>query len=237
MSLPAAMQRAPSPDEAIYISANHHGVKYWPCRYIVHLDDNEPLLDRYDVPRISPRKTATIRIMEQRVNQSGMMGAYVAWALGCTPILLAGMDCFQGGTYHDDPKAKSSGTTVRLEDHLSRWRMLRDILAGADVRALGGTVLEHGIFPAHDPLRPAGPPADPAAIFAEVGGVVVQFGQSFRLRPSFELQAGDIIEMPAAEQRDLGRHRFTSITCLGSVKHEPALRFRCVPLRHSTPRR
>lgn len=227
-SLPAAMKAAPSIEHAIYLSANAHGVKYWPCDYIVMLDDNEAWLTPYGVPIASTLRTGTLRLYHQRFHQSGMMAAYLAWVLGCSPILLAGIDCYTGDTYHDDPRAKSSGCSVRPEEHLRRWREVRAWLDGADVRALAGPLLEHGIFPPHDPTAPAGPPAAAHDLFVDVGGKVVTFTGTAELRP-FRFQPGDTVELCDNELRYLAPYRV--IRMIGDVQRDPAVRLLAQPLR------
>lgn len=228
MSLPAAMQLVPPPGEAIYISANAHGVKRWPCDYIVALDAIEDYLLKFGTPIASPRKHhSTIRLLEQRVNQSGMKGVYLARAFGCSPIFVAGMDLYIGGTYHDAPNADSSGLRVRLDERVNRWKRCAEICAGADVRVVAGPMLEHDIFATHDPRRPPLPPVPARALFAEVGGIVVEFTQSATLKP-YVFKPGDVVELAEHERSQIPTR---SYNVLGSVKREPELRFRAGPIR------
>lgn len=218
------LRRAPPADAAIYISANAHGLTHWSCRYIMCLDMIEPKLAPFGVPIASPRRFGQIRLFAQRFNQSGMMGAYLAWAFGCSPILLAGMDCYQGGTYEGDPTAKSSGNSSPLHTHLNNWSRLRDFL-GADVRALGGTLAERGIFPRHD-STPAGRSAPATRVYREVGGTVVQFRRECKMAP-VAFGAGDTAEISASEAQ---RHK-QSLTVLGQVADNPELLKGTVPAR------
>lgn len=179
MSRSRQVERCPPPGEAIYISANHHGAELWPCDYIVCLDMIEPKLRTYGVPLVCPRTFADVRMIHQPANQSGMVGAYLAWVLGCSPILLCGMDLFQGGTYESNPKAPSSGLRVPLPSHVERWGKLGARCVGADIRSMGGPLVDAGVFPLHDPALPGAPAAPAAEILGDVGGWVLEPTRDF----------------------------------------------------------
>lgn len=215
---------APPAGEAIYFSANAHGLEHWRCHYAVCLDMIEDRLRKYPVPLVSPRRFAEVRIFEQPCHQSGMMAAYVAWAMGCTPILLAGCDCYQGGVYEENPKAKSSGTASALNVHLKSWGKLRDMLAGGDLRSLGGTLAAEGVLPLHDPALPGRPPTYPKRILKQVAGLVVEFRRPVKLHP-IQFIKGDIAEISINEARKYRQ----SLAILGRVADDPGLLRRTVP--------
>lgn len=222
------MAACPPPGEAIYISANQHGCEVARCDYITCLDQVEPRLRPLAVPIATPRDFGEIRIHRQRVNQSGMMGAYLAWVMGCSPILLCGMDCWVGGTYESDQRAKSSGARVPLEQHLKRWRLAGALMQGADVRSLGGPLVDAGVFPLHDASRPAGPIAEASALYTEVGGIVVEFLARTALG-RYEHLAGDVGEI---SEQEIGKLRARKqIRIIGEIKNNAALRHRTQPAR------
>lgn len=217
---------APPASEAIYFSANAHGLEHWHCHYAVCLDMIEDRMRKFPVPLVSPRRFAEVRIFEQPCNQSGMMAAYVAWAMGCTPILLAGCDCYQGGVYEENPKAKSSGTSSALNVHLKKWGALRDMLAGGDLRSLGGILAKAGVLPLHDSGIPGRGPPHPKRILKQVAGVVVEFRRPVKLRP-IEYLRGDVAELSANEA-----HKYRqSLTILGHVADDPGLLALVAPSR------
>jgi hypothetical protein len=228
ISRSSQVARCPPPGDAIYVSANRHGCEIARCDYIACLDVIEPELRPLGVPIATTRDFGEIRIFAQRVNQSGMLGAYLAWAMGCSPILLCGMDCWVGGTYESDPAAKSSGARVATIQHIKRWQTAGSIMAGADVRSLGGPLVEHGVFPLHDPARPAGPIAQADVLYRDVGGWVVEFLSDVRLR-SYSYSQGDIAEISENEVRRLRQER--QVRVLGYVRSNPDLRHQTRPAR------
>lgn len=221
MSHPEDMTRAPPPAEAVYISANEGGAKYYACDYIAALDAIEKRLEDFGIPIITPRPYGWVRALYQPANLSGICGAYYAWVMGCSPILLAGMTCFRGGTYHDDPDAESSGNRIDYSQHVKRWAQALDRMPGADVRALGGPLIEEGVVPAHDPTLPGRAPADPETLFAAIGGYVVQFVRPGSL-PPFAWQGNDYAELNQNEKKRLRSAR--CIRVLGEIKNNARLR-------------
>jgi hypothetical protein len=139
-TLAEAMKIAPA--DALYISVNDHGLRFFKrrgdprrCSYVVACDKIEKRA-RFDcrdpgddgqpwgLPVISRHMFADYRLLHLPAPNSGMSGAYFARLLGCAPVIITGMDCYTGGTYHDDPKAGSTGRNIRPADHRSRWTKL-----------------------------------------------------------------------------------------------------------------
>lgn len=138
-SMVEAMATAPA--DALYISVNDHGLRFFKrradprrCSYVVACDKIEKRA-RFDsrdggdgapwgLPCISRHMWADYRLLFMPAPSSGMSAAYVARLLGCAPVILTGMDCYAGGTYHDDHKAGSTGRNIRPADHRSRWAKL-----------------------------------------------------------------------------------------------------------------
>lgn len=156
------------PDEAaevehlqpLRISANGHG-----CRlqrdlglrmpeYIVAVDDRhrstgepmEPILRQWGVTIIGRQAWADIRLPDALLRgitaNAGMWAIAVAAVLGGAPILVAGIDCYQGPTYWHDAEAESCSRGRPLEDFLDRMRALRAAIDPAPVRVLGGPLGE-----------------------------------------------------------------------------------------------
>jgi hypothetical protein len=228
MSRSTQMALAPPADQAIYISTNAHGLERWPCDYTVCLDNIEDQLRQWDVPIVSTRRFANIYVLEQKVCQSGMLGAYIAWVMGCSPIFLAGIDCYQGGTYEDDPEARSGGRKIPLKNHLMRWRKARALIRG-DVRTFGGPLAE--LFPVHDSTVPAKPAWPAERLYREVGGTVVQFEVPHRLAP-VDYARGSIVELPDREAKKLQPRRIVRI--LGDVKRDHSTLADVVPVQLSS---
>lgn len=114
-SLPEALKHCPK--DAVYISANQHGAMLRKVDYIVHTDrvqqtTNLPmrmLLKKYGAPLVSPQPDADY-ILENNIEaNSGIRAILFAGILGCNPIIVTGIEMYQGDTYFHDLKARSSG--------------------------------------------------------------------------------------------------------------------------------
>ena len=92
----------------LFISANEHGCKIRKADYIVAMDEQhgcgramgKVLREFSDAPIISPAsysdyKMSTWPFAPRRI-YSGLVGAWVAWALGAKVVILAGMDSYNG---------------------------------------------------------------------------------------------------------------------------------------------
>jgi hypothetical protein len=228
-SLREQLERAP-PD-AVYLSANAHGFKVRNCDYAVAVDNDiggvkaERVL-RPLAPVISPRRWADVRMFTQPVVQSGILAGLVARALGCTPIVFAGMDLYADprGTYLDDPKADSSGLRIPLEDHRNRWRTLLEKFPGP-YRTLGGPLEE--LMPRFDPLEPVAPPIAAETLMRELCGTIVRFRKQHYIGP-FLYAAGQIAELGKNEAHLLKTGRTVELLGRG---HENTFRMACQPGR------
>jgi hypothetical protein len=182
VSLPANVAAAPA--NTVFASANQHGAFLRRCDYIIccddfsvkrfkHPDGRMVHLRDLGTPIISPRRgVADFWMTKAPINNSGITAAWVLWAMGCAPILLAGMDCFLGGTYFYDARAKSTGTHLALPHHLHKWQKLKAMLPTAPLRSMGGPL--ETLFPAYDPVEVFAPPADRAQVGRAVRGIMVR---------------------------------------------------------------
>ncbi len=114
-SLPEALKHCPA--DAVYISANQHGALLRKVDYIVYTDrahqrTNCPMrlmLKKYGAPLVAPQLDADY-FMETTIQaNSGIRAILLAGILGCDPIIVTGIEMYQGKTYFHDPEAKSSG--------------------------------------------------------------------------------------------------------------------------------
>lgn len=138
----------------ITLSANDHGAKRVPCDYIVACDDLEARLRPYNIPILSKYTWADYRIYEMPLPNSALMASWAAWIMGCSPIIICGVECFQGKTYLDNPKADSSGKRLPLKEHLKRWARLKDFAPDGQFRPVGGILCD--LFPKYDPTEVTG---------------------------------------------------------------------------------
>lgn len=153
-SCPDDYARVRGRDPKVVLSANFHGMKLERCDYIVSVDEeNVPKwkAEHSDVPLVSYLAGSSYRIIEYPIlGMTGCNAAWVAWNLGCAPILLCGMGCYTDGVYFHDPQGESTGTRIDLDAHLKFWTRLRAALPeNAPVRVVSGPV--ERVFPRYDP--------------------------------------------------------------------------------------
>jgi hypothetical protein len=199
-SAPAGLARCPT--DAIGISANDHGFRLRACDFITSLDRIERRLRPHGVPIVSRHLFADYRVLVPPQPNSGIVGAWLARLLGCSPIYLVGMDCFSGETYFHDPTAKSSGFSDLPRNHLARWReFLRKFPAA--YAAFTSPLTAHC-----ESLDERLPSQD--RLLREVSGELVRFHRAATFR-AFGIErpfaAGDVIEVEAEEARRLIRER------------------------------
>ena len=81
--------------------------------------------------------------------------------LGCSPIILCGMDCYAGGTYWHDETAESAGNNQTVETHVERWKKYAsEILENAETRVVSGPL--QSVFDKYDPSEVYPPPKLPS---------------------------------------------------------------------------
>lgn len=122
-SLPSQLGRCPSRGEAVYISANDHGARFVECDYIAALDNIEPKVRPLGKPLISRKLWADFRLITAPTRSTGILCAWLARLMGCAPIYICGMDCFDphAGTYFHDPHAVSGGFSLKKQKHVEKW--------------------------------------------------------------------------------------------------------------------
>jgi hypothetical protein len=181
-SAPETFRMAPA--DAVAFSANRHGCLLRPCDYIVACDEwgtkrkakmadgVERSIREWGAPVVSVRRVdADIRIFERPIASSGATGAWVAWVMGCAPILLCGMDCYIGKAYFHDAKAQTTGRHVPESSHVARWSALPKFAPDGMFRVLGNGPLTR-LFPVYDPAEPVRPPARPESVHGAMGETV-----------------------------------------------------------------
>lgn len=127
----------------VRISANQHGCKLTDCDYIVALDNIPNQVINFGVPVIGFYSWAQYRLLNfWNAANSGMQAAWAAHQMGCHPIVLAGADCYGGGTYWWDADAKSSGPNTPVENHMQGWQSLKSKCPMAAIRSVGGPLAE-----------------------------------------------------------------------------------------------
>ena len=190
------------PEDAAWFSVNEHGLLARPggIDYIAALDKKNEVLKGRGAPVISIRRFADILVFEKRLPNSAALAAFAAWAMGCAPIVLIGVECYAGATYAHAPDAESSGHHITPAQHLARWKLLERIAPGAMIRPAGGPLLE--LWPRYDANEPCTPLADLATIRAATEGATVRF-----VRRHGEFAAGQVAQVAKEEARRLFAER------------------------------
>ncbi|OGW38989.1 MAG: hypothetical protein A2010_08475 [Nitrospirae bacterium GWD2_57_9] len=127
-SLPADLPRVPP--GAVLISVNHHALRYIHADYTVFLDD----LARMPMPGDEIRSKGGLFVTRQpemdidlggstwwQGRFSSHLACWFACWLGCSPVLLCGMDLYRNPIPPgDDPRNQAYQTP--LAEHLAGWR-------------------------------------------------------------------------------------------------------------------
>lgn len=216
-----------APVDAIYLSVNDHGLRLLKDRpelnrrasYTVCADAIEERV-RADVgfpdlpgpPRdgkpwgvtvIARHPWGDFRLTNMPVPNSGMAAAWIARLMGCAPIILMGMDLWERGTYHDAPKARSSGKSAPAATHLERWCTLLATYP-AQYRVLGCSPLLREKCAHYDPHEPRAPVLDRDKLNRDLRSrfVRMKVDSPVSHRP---FKAGEVVELQAKEADTLLR--------------------------------
>lgn len=152
-SLPADLERVPA--GSVLIGVNQHALRLVKTDYLVFLDDpmRFPILrtavESFDGIRVTRRKgwgdvdlQGEFRIWMGQL--SGHLGAWFAYWLGCAPILLCGMDCYQGEQkYFYGDQRSGTGFHAQLLTNLNGWREVQRMCPHSErFRAVSGPLVE-----------------------------------------------------------------------------------------------
>lgn len=172
-----------APLNALYLSVNDHGLRLFKDHpelnrrvdYVVCADGIEERVRRdvgfkdlpgpardgtpWNVPVVARHMWGDYRLTYMPAPNSGMAAAWLARLMGCAPIILMGMDLWEGATYHDAPKAKSTGKSAHPTKHLERWVTLLARYP-AQYRALGCSPLLRTKCAHYDPTEVPAPVLD-----------------------------------------------------------------------------
>ena len=148
-SLPAQIKHIP--ENAVKISINERPPLLIDCDYVVFYDFNTiPLVGEINAKKISPFNGYSEFWIDSDVWFNGWSGSAAVWFAcyaGCKPVILMGMDLYQGEkeyfTDENPGKFQSSGGTVPLEKHLAAWKDALTRCPNAHViKAIDGPLVE-----------------------------------------------------------------------------------------------
>jgi len=127
-SLPEDMKRLP--EKCIFIAVNYHALHLCKPHFIVYNDqpESDPLLfeaiQKTKAIKVSPDPSSDIKfdIPVWTGFYSSNTAAWFALWLGCDPVILCGMDCYQGEVKYFHPyKNDVPVFYYPLEHHLRPW--------------------------------------------------------------------------------------------------------------------
>jgi len=141
-------------DNPVLISVNEHGCKLTKCDYSVSLDNVGHKLRDFDVQKITPYRWCDVKLTGYwNASNSGRTACWVAWKMGCTPIVIVGADLYQNGTYWWDRWAHSSGKNTKLDGHLREWSVVPHRVPPEILTCAGGPLVDHDIIQKFDGRR------------------------------------------------------------------------------------
>jgi hypothetical protein len=130
-SLPGDLKRLPK--DAILISVNHHGLKLVEAEYMAFLDRHgldaelDVAVETFNGFRVSQQKETDIDLSSAQWWNCGFSAGLATWFAcwcGCLPVLLCGMDCYQGEKkyFYERPEHRDPAFEFPLGYHLRAWR-------------------------------------------------------------------------------------------------------------------
>jgi hypothetical protein len=130
-SLPEDLRKAPLSDHPIIIAVNYHALKLIEADFIVYND--EPKTDpellgavmKFKGVRVSPDPTSDVEfdVPVWTGFYSSNTAAWLALWMGCDPVILCGMDCYQGErVYFHDYSHDAPCFHYPLDHHLRPWK-------------------------------------------------------------------------------------------------------------------
>lgn len=153
-SLPGDLARLPK--NSLLISVNDHALHYCHPEFLVFLDiPNAQILpeladavDRFDGMRVSITPLSDIDLSGSGYWDGGFTSTLATWLgcyLGCDPVILCGMDCYQGETKYCHPRPDFYHPVMDypLEMHFAGWRPALEKCPHPErIRAMSGPLVE-----------------------------------------------------------------------------------------------
>jgi hypothetical protein len=127
-SLPGDIARLPA--DCVMIAVNYHAFQLVKPDYMVYNDapDSDPVLDeavrQHQVMLVSPHESSDVKfdVPVWTGFYSSNTAAWFALWLGCDPVILCGMDCYQGPrVYFHDYSHDAPSFHYPLDHHIRPW--------------------------------------------------------------------------------------------------------------------
>ena len=134
------------------LSVNQHALQYVWTNYLIFLDDPGRsfamlnLMNTYQGVKVSPLSAwSNVDLAGAdwwKGRFSSHLATWLACWLGCNPVLLCGMDCYQGQRTADaDPR--DNAYNLPLSEHLESWQLALEKCPHPErIRAINGPLVE-----------------------------------------------------------------------------------------------
>jgi len=153
-SLPRDLKQIPK--NSVLIAVNNHALHFCQPDYIVFMDipnrqefpELAHAIDTFYGVKVSQTPLSDVYIKSEKYWDGGFSSSLATWFacyLGCNPVLLCGMDCFQGEIKYATPRPDfyHPSMDAPLEDHLNAWRpALANCPNPERIKAVSGPLVE-----------------------------------------------------------------------------------------------
>lgn len=142
------------PDDCLLIGVNDHALHVCTPHVLVHMDNDfekypalGAALEQFDGEVVSPFENSHVRLPKGWWDGgfSSTLATWLACSRGYEPVILCGMDCYQGEVKycHERPDFYHPVFDFPLENHLRAWRLaFRKCPNPGVIRAMSGPLVE-----------------------------------------------------------------------------------------------
>jgi hypothetical protein len=152
-SLPSDLKRLP--EDCVLISVNDHALHHCTPGYLVYMDNHwekcpelKQAIDTFKGVIVSPFADSHITLPKGQWWDGGFTSTLATWFacwMGADPVILCGMDCYQGEIKycHPRPDFYHPVFDFPLENHLRAWRFaLKRCPNPHVIKAMSGPLVE-----------------------------------------------------------------------------------------------
>lgn len=146
------------PQNSILFAVNDHALHYCHPDYLVYMDIPNPQIlpelaravDDYHGIKIAPHALSDVDLNSEGIAYwdggfTSTLATWLALFMGCDPVLLCGMDCYQGEVKYSHPRPDFYHPVFDfpLENHLGAWRLALQHCPNPErIRAMSGPLTQ-----------------------------------------------------------------------------------------------
>jgi uncharacterized Rossmann fold enzyme len=153
-SLPDNLKQLPS--DTVLIAVNNHALHFCQPEFMVFMDipnaqefpELAHAIETFSGTLISQTPLSDVNIKLEKYWDGGFTSTLATWFgiyLGCDPVILCGMDCYQGEVKyaHPRPDFYHPSMDAPLKDHLNAWRPALEHCPHPErIKAMSGPLVE-----------------------------------------------------------------------------------------------